>query len=114
MKRIIILTAGYGEGHNAAARALCAALQELGAEVEIRDLFLETYGEKQKFSCRLYLDCIEKTPWLWALTYKALDSLPLMRLMVAPSLYTMLRRHAGGKEAGCCGFRVSCLCLFTG
>ena len=48
MKRVLILTAGYGEGHNAAARALAAALGETGAEAEVRDLFREAYGRRQR------------------------------------------------------------------
>ena len=38
MKKILILSASYGEGHNAAARGLLAALTQLGiAEGELYD-----------------------------------------------------------------------------
>jgi hypothetical protein len=46
MKRILILTAGFGDGHNAAARNLREAL-ELSADdvkVEVLDLFESSYG----------------------------------------------------------------------
>lgn len=89
MTRVLILTAGYGEGHNAAARALAAGLADLGADAEVRDLFLEAYGEKQNTSRRLYLDCIERAPLLWLIVYKLMDRLPFMRFVIAPSLYTM-------------------------
>jgi processive 1,2-diacylglycerol beta-glucosyltransferase len=89
MKRILVLTAGYGEGHNAAARALGAALTEAGAEVQVRDLFLEAYGEKQETSRDLYLKCIERTPWAWAIFYSILDRLPVMRFGIAPFLGKM-------------------------
>ncbi len=89
MNRILILSAGYGEGHNTAAKALAAALEENGHEAQVRDLFMEAYGSKQEFSRNLYLQCIESTPWLWALTYHALDRLPLMRSVIAPLLRRM-------------------------
>jgi processive 1,2-diacylglycerol beta-glucosyltransferase len=92
MKRILILTAGYGEGHNAAARALAAALTAEGAEPVVRDLFLETYGSTQELSQRLYVECINRAPLLWWLCYNALDRLPLMRWCIEPSTF-LLRRH---------------------
>ena len=46
MKKILILTAGYGEGHNSAARCIQAGLARNAsdAQVECHDLFAETYG----------------------------------------------------------------------
>ena len=45
MKKVLILTAGFGEGHNAAARNLRDALEYLSDEVkvEILDLFESSY-----------------------------------------------------------------------
>lgn len=73
MKRVLILTAGYGEGHNAAAHALAEGVSALGGRAEVRDLFLETYGHKQETSRRLYLQCIDRAPWLWAVVYRAME-----------------------------------------
>jgi len=40
--RVPVLTAGFGEGHNAAARAVAAALgRRPGLEPDLRDLFLD-------------------------------------------------------------------------
>ena len=91
-KRILILTAGYGEGHNAAAKALAAAMSESGQEVRVRDLFAEAYGRRQEFSRQLYMRCIEHTPLVWALVYQALDYLPLMRRVIAPLLGAMQKQ----------------------
>ena len=93
MKRVLILTAGYGEGHNAAARGLAAALTEAGAQAEVRDLFRETYGRRQKFSERLYLGCINRAAPLWAMVYRALDRTPLMRVIL-PTLGALRRKLA--------------------
>ncbi len=94
MKRILILTAGYGEGHNAAARALASAVTAEGGEASVRDIFLETYGETQELAQRLYVACINRAPWLWSIVYRTLHRLPLMRWCIEPSLFVMRRRMA--------------------
>jgi processive 1,2-diacylglycerol beta-glucosyltransferase len=73
MSRVLILTAGYGEGHNAAARALAEGIHALGGEAEIRDVLLEAYGHKQETARRLYLECIDRAPFLWAAIYRAME-----------------------------------------
>lgn len=77
MSRVLILTAGYGEGHNAAARALAEGIRALGGEAEIRDVLLEAYGHKQETARRLYLQCIDRAPWLWAAIYRAMELRPV-------------------------------------
>jgi processive 1,2-diacylglycerol beta-glucosyltransferase len=46
MKKILILTAGFGDGHNAAARNLREAIDLVtdDAKVEVVDLFESTYS----------------------------------------------------------------------
>lgn len=77
MKRILILTAGFGEGHNSAARGLRAGLLQAagdgGVQVEVHDLFSETYGAPNDWACRLYLHVIDQWPRLWGRIYRGLD-----------------------------------------
>ncbi len=94
MKRILIFTAGYGEGHNAAARALAAGLNDLGADAEVRDLFLESYGHTQEISQRIYIECINRAAWMWLIAYRLMDWLPLMRFIIGPMLGKLQRRLA--------------------
>lgn len=94
MKRVLILTAGYGEGHNAAARGLAAAVNEMGATAELRDLFAETYGWRHRLTQRSYITCINRAAPVWAMVYRALDRTPLMRVLM-PSLGA-LRKRLGG------------------
>ncbi|MEO6786456.1 MAG: UDP-N-acetylglucosamine--LPS N-acetylglucosamine transferase, partial [Chthoniobacteraceae bacterium] len=93
MKRVLIFTAGYGEGHNAAARGLAAALAEAGAEAEVRDLFRETYGRRQKIAERLYIECINRAASAWAMVYRALDRTPLLRWTM-PAMGALQRKFA--------------------
>ncbi len=93
MKRVLILTAGYGEGHNAAARGLAAALTEAGAEAEVRDLFREAYGHRQRVAERLYIECINRAAPLWAAAYRLMDHTPLLRWMM-PAMGAVRRKLA--------------------
>jgi len=44
LKSVLVLTAAFGEGHNAAARNLAAALREAGVEVEVHDILPRPTG----------------------------------------------------------------------
>jgi len=62
-KRILILTAGFGEGHNSAARGVrdgLALVAPAGADIELRDLFPETYGALNEIVRRAYLAVINR------------------------------------------------------
>jgi processive 1,2-diacylglycerol beta-glucosyltransferase len=90
MPKVLILTAGYGEGHNAAARGLHTAFTECGADAEILDLFALTGGAAYERSRRGYLGLINHAPKLWAACYALIDKLPVGALSV-PFLGRMRR-----------------------
>jgi len=75
MKRILILTAGFGEGHNSAARGVRAGLARVApkVEVELRDLFPETFGALNEITRRAYLTLINRWPKSWHYVYDWLD-----------------------------------------
>jgi processive 1,2-diacylglycerol beta-glucosyltransferase len=75
-KRILILTAGYGEGHNAAARGMRDGLAAVAADsavVELHDLFAETYGFVNEWVRKGYLALINRAPRAWAKIYEWTD-----------------------------------------
>ncbi|NBR59986.1 MAG: galactosyldiacylglycerol synthase, partial [Opitutaceae bacterium] len=81
MKKILILTAGYGEGHNSAARALQSAFNEKPeVEAELIDLFALRAPRLNHFSRRAYLKVINATPKIWSAIYSWLDRSPLVPL----------------------------------
>lgn len=91
MRRILILSASYGEGHNSAARALRATFAATpGVEVEIVDLFAQKAPRLDRLSRRAYLRVINHAPRLWSSVYGWLDRSPR-----APLLLRTLRGHAG-------------------
>src|SRR5689334_18848102 len=75
MKRILILTAGFGEGHNSAARGVRAGLARVAPkiEVELRDLFPETFGAFNEIVRRAYLGLINRSAKSWGYVYNWLD-----------------------------------------
>lgn len=88
MKKILILTAGFGEGHNTAARSIREAVDAVApgeAKAEVLDLFDASFGRFNKLAQKAYLAMINNTPNLWGKVYEALDSTPLLEW----SLYTL-------------------------
>ena len=77
-KRILILTAGFGEGHNSAARGVRDGLARIAAadaEIELRDLFPEAYGVLNESIRRAYLALINRWPGSWGYVYRWLDNI---------------------------------------
>jgi len=64
MKKVLILTAGFGECHNSAARNLREALELLSEDVkvEVLDLFESTYGAVNTIAKSAYLNAAQYTP----------------------------------------------------
>ena len=93
MSKVLILTAGYGEGHNAAARGLLTAFNERGDAAEIVDLFAVTGGQLYERSRRGYIGVINHAPKLWAACYGLIDKFPTGAMSV-PLLGKMRRALA--------------------
>lgn len=75
---VLILTAGFGEGHNAAARNLEQALREFHPEVAVvvNDIFDESYGRLNRLLQSGYRWLINRHPSLWRAFYDFLDRSP--------------------------------------
>lgn len=75
MKKVLIFTAGYGEGHNTAARNVRDALLSVdpACDVEVLDLFESTYGKFNDFVKKAYLMAINKAPKVWGKIYDLID-----------------------------------------
>jgi processive 1,2-diacylglycerol beta-glucosyltransferase len=89
MAKVLILTAGYGEGHNSAARALQAAFNERpDIDAELVDLFALRAPRLNNVSRRGYLRLINTAPKLWSRLYRWLDESPR-----APWMFRTLASH---------------------
>ena len=83
MKKILILTAGFDEGHNSAARGIRDALGQMAPDsaVECRDLFAEAFGRLNEIARRAYLVGINRAPRAWSAVYSWIDQRPDFRLV---------------------------------
>lgn len=102
---ILILTSGFGEGHNAAARNVEEAIQKFhpGLRVARHDIFEETYPWIYPLAQQAYKTAIRRAPGLWHLFYKFLDRFPgLSRtgLLLYRRAIGRLRREALRLDAG--------------
>jgi UDP-N-acetylglucosamine:LPS N-acetylglucosamine transferase len=80
MKKVLILTAGFGEGHNAAARNVREALELASDEVqaEVLDLFESSYGRFNTLVKKSYLGLVQYAPSVWGGIYNLLDNSDLI------------------------------------
>jgi UDP-N-acetylglucosamine:LPS N-acetylglucosamine transferase len=80
MHKVLILTAGFGCGHYAAANNLRDALEQTSENVqtEVMDLFGLCYGKGNHLARHLYLGVVEHLPRLWAGVYSILDRQPIL------------------------------------
>jgi UDP-N-acetylglucosamine:LPS N-acetylglucosamine transferase/predicted metal-dependent phosphoesterase TrpH len=76
MKKILILTAGFGDGHNAAARSLRDAIELLdeNSRAEVLDLFADSYGAFNTLARKAYLGMVQYAPSLWGGIYSMLEN----------------------------------------
>lgn len=72
LPRILVVTAGYGEGHNSAARGVCAALAGR-AETRLMDVCAEAMPRMFRVTRAGYLWVISRMPGLWRLMYDLSD-----------------------------------------
>jgi processive 1,2-diacylglycerol beta-glucosyltransferase len=76
LKRILILSASFGEGHNSAARGVRDGLARVAPDsvVELHDLFAQTYPWLNERVRRAYLGLINRWPRSWGIVYRWLDN----------------------------------------
>jgi len=95
MPRILILTAGFGEGHNTASRCIAEALREHPtAEARVVDVYLETIPRFTKVLQSGYGLAINKFPFIWSAIFTLLDKPGKLEatLPLAGNLRNALRR----------------------
>ena len=73
--KVLILTASYGEGHNAAARNLREALEFISPEIEVElvDALERSYPRWNELARKTYLGLVRYAPALWRGLYHLLD-----------------------------------------
>lgn len=96
---VLILTAGFGEGHNAAAKNILAALRRDHREItaDLHDIYAEAHPVLNRICCSGYKLAINRTPRLWKLFYDFLDRAPAASAgvhLLLPARRRLARIHA--------------------
>ena len=74
MTRVLILTASYGSGHNAAARSLGDAFKRAGTAVTVVDHFRDlVHPLFDRASRTLYHGMLRRAPFLWGAGHAPAD-----------------------------------------
>ena len=104
MKKILILTAGFGDGHNAAARSLRDAIEFLdeNSRAEVLDLFADSYGAFNTLARKTYLGMVQYAPSLWGGIYSMLEN-PFVEKQLGSftRLQTMLEKVLNETQPDC-------------
>jgi UDP-N-acetylglucosamine:LPS N-acetylglucosamine transferase/predicted metal-dependent phosphoesterase TrpH len=76
VKKVLILTAGFGDGHNTAALNVAAALEGISddVKVEVLDVFQDCLGIVNDILKKTYLGLARYAPGLWTGVYSLLDN----------------------------------------
>lgn len=74
MKRLLILSVGYGQGHHAAAAALAEEYTARGWAVRVADPCAESHPQVFAWTQRFYDFCVRRAPWIWGITYAQTDT----------------------------------------
>ena len=84
MKKILILTASFGDGHNAAARNLRDGIELItdDAKVEVLDLFESSYGTLNTLLKQTYQGLVRYAPTVWSGVFAVLDNPVLFRRQI--------------------------------
>jgi processive 1,2-diacylglycerol beta-glucosyltransferase len=84
VRPVLILTAGFGEGHNAASRnirdALAAAAPAL--RIEVMDIFKLAHPRMNQVLRHGYLFLINRLPGLWSWVFKWIDKTSVVRRQI--------------------------------
>lgn len=92
MKKVLILTASTGEGHNAAARSLELKFREAGYETRTMDLFKETSRALNVVVEDGYRVLANRLPSLYGFMYRAFNRKSINHRFLRYSLFVIKRR----------------------
>lgn len=92
MKKVLILTASTGEGHNAAARSLELKFREAGYETRTMDLFKETSRALNVVVEDGYKVLANRLPSLYGFMYRAFNRKSINHRFLRYSMFVIKRR----------------------
>lgn len=93
--KLLLLTVGYGEGHNSAARAIAQAAEQRGWQTWCVDPCKESSPRIFKLTQKFYHFCVRSAPWVWGITYAQTDTADWASKPYSPVLRKVTEYIAG-------------------
>ena len=91
-RKALLLSVGYGGGHNSAAQALAEEMKRRGWRVKIADVCAEAKPRTFRLTQRFYHFCVRHLPWVWGAVYGQLDAADWTSLIHLPGIAACTRR----------------------
>jgi processive 1,2-diacylglycerol beta-glucosyltransferase len=105
VKKVLILTAGFGDGHNTAARNVADAIELVAddVKVEVLDVFQSSLGLVNDILRKTYLGLARYAPGVWSGIYSVLDNSPSLenKLLAFGKLKTALADVLAAAQPDC-------------
>lgn len=90
-RKVLLLTVGYGEGHNTAARSIAQAAESMGWGTCVVDPCKESRPKVFAVTRDFYQFCVRSAPWIWAITYAQTETADWSTKAYAPILNKVTR-----------------------
>ena len=90
-KKLLLLTVGYGEGHNSAANAISQAAQQRGWQACVVDPCRLSSPRLFALTQSFYKFCVRSAPWIWGITYAQTETADWSTKSHAPILRKVTR-----------------------
>lgn len=85
-RKALMLSIGYGRGHEAVARALAQEMRTRGWVAEVRDVCAEARPRMFRMTRSFYRECVRRLPWVWGIAYAQIDATDWSRMLGLPGI----------------------------
>jgi processive 1,2-diacylglycerol beta-glucosyltransferase len=86
VKRLLVLSVGYGQGHHSAAQAMAEHYAAAGWQTRMEDVCESASPRVFRLTQAFYRFCVRRAPWLWGVTYSLTDTADWTELIRSPWL----------------------------
>ncbi len=91
-RNVLLLSIGYGRGHEAAAEALVQEMESRGWRARVSDPCAEAKPHLFRCTQMIYRACVRRLPWAWGIAYAQIDATDWARMLHLPGIAGGMRR----------------------
>ncbi len=91
-RNVLLLSIGYGRGHETAAEALVQEMESRGWRARVSDPCAEARPHLFRCTQMIYRACVRRLPWAWGIAYAQIDATNWARMLHLPGIASGMRR----------------------